>query len=276
MMRSGNDALTNIFAREALYPHMNSIGGEMMEVLGSNTDFEKYSNVHIPGLDIAFYENCENYHTTNDNIHNFSPGSLQHMGSNAYAVIKKLLNIDISNFKYESSTSPFFDNYGRVGFIFYFSVRAVFCIMLIISSGLTLLCVYYLYEGEQKVGNFKCVVLGLAYHSFALLVCYVGSTVLTLPPILAPLFSEKAYLVSWSTIPLSFIGSFFGALITSMLWKKQVSLSNNSTFVEIFMPLQLGGNLLGSLFSFFCLYESSLSYRNTSHNNYSYLNINGI
>ncbi|MGH7665615.1 MAG: M28 family peptidase, partial [Gemmatimonadaceae bacterium] len=88
----GNTWLTRAYARAAPRPDGSIVGQDIFRTgaIPSSTDFEVYAAAGIPGLDIALYRNGYAYHTALDRVGNIEPGSVQHMGANALAVVREL------------------------------------------------------------------------------------------------------------------------------------------------------------------------------------------
>ncbi|HEX6058074.1 MAG TPA: M28 family metallopeptidase [Gemmatimonadaceae bacterium] len=84
--------LARAYARSAPHPHGTVLGQDIFQsgAIPSSTDFEIYRDAGLVGLDIAFYEDGWSYHTTRDRSWNVEPGSVQHMGANALALVRDL------------------------------------------------------------------------------------------------------------------------------------------------------------------------------------------
>lgn len=84
--------LARAYARSAPHPHGTVIGQDIFQsgAIPSSTDFEIYRDAGLVGLDVAFYEDGWSYHTSRDRSWNVDPGSVQHMGANALALVREL------------------------------------------------------------------------------------------------------------------------------------------------------------------------------------------
>lgn len=84
--------LARAYARSVPYPDGTVIGQDIFQsgAIPSSTDFEIYRDAGLVGLDVAFYEDGWSYHTTRDRSWNVDPGSVQHMGANALALVRDL------------------------------------------------------------------------------------------------------------------------------------------------------------------------------------------
>jgi len=89
----GNGWLTRAYARAAPFPHGSVYGQDLFQsgAIPSATDFEVYRDRGgARGLDIALYRDGYAYHTALDRTNRVAPGSVQHMGSNALALVREL------------------------------------------------------------------------------------------------------------------------------------------------------------------------------------------
>ena len=88
----GNAWLTGRYARSVPYPYGSVIGQDIFQsgAIPSGTDFEVYRTAGLRGLDVAFYRGGWAYHTALDQVSAVAPGSLQHMGANALALVRDL------------------------------------------------------------------------------------------------------------------------------------------------------------------------------------------
>ncbi|MFL6590651.1 MAG: M28 family peptidase, partial [Chthoniobacterales bacterium] len=62
----------------------------------NDTDFTPLKAVGVQGLNIAFIETYQNYHTRLDTIENLDPRSVQHMGANVLGIIERFGNLNQS------------------------------------------------------------------------------------------------------------------------------------------------------------------------------------
>ncbi|ORZ01204.1 hypothetical protein BCR43DRAFT_486540 [Syncephalastrum racemosum] len=74
---------------KAKLANASPLGNDMFRLglIKSDTDYTIFNKEGVPGMDIAFYKPRSHYHTPRDNLENFTPGALQHMGHLALTVI---------------------------------------------------------------------------------------------------------------------------------------------------------------------------------------------
>lgn len=92
-----NYGLIKLYQQNAKEPMSNSISYEVYKLLPNDTDLTVTKRYGIPGVNFAFSGRVNHYHTALDNIENLSPGSVQHQGDNAYAMLVPLLSTDLNS-----------------------------------------------------------------------------------------------------------------------------------------------------------------------------------
>ena len=109
---SNNAALLNEVARTAPYPVGSSLFYSLYRLLPNNTDFTQFRPARIPGLNFAFGEHLEAYHSRLDTPENLDPASLQHHGSYLVSLVRQFGQMDMGQFNRESGDNIFFDWFG--------------------------------------------------------------------------------------------------------------------------------------------------------------------
>lgn len=89
-----NGALIREFARAAPYPMATSLMTAIYKLLPNDTDFTPFKAAGLTGLNFAFLETYQNYHTRLDTAANLDPRSVQHLGDNLLGVIRHFGNLD--------------------------------------------------------------------------------------------------------------------------------------------------------------------------------------
>jgi Peptidase family M28 len=88
-----NGALIREFARAAPYPMATSLMAAIYKLLPNDTDFTPLKAAGISGLNFAFLETYQSYHTRLDTIENLDPRSVQHLGANLLGIIRHFGNL---------------------------------------------------------------------------------------------------------------------------------------------------------------------------------------
>jgi hypothetical protein len=85
----------------------------LYKLLPNDTDFSVFRPYGIPGLNFAFGENLQAYHSRLDTTENLSAESLQHHGSYALSLVRSFGQTDLSQLKLHSGDAIFFNWLGR-------------------------------------------------------------------------------------------------------------------------------------------------------------------
>ncbi len=112
-----NDWLIREFAQSSPYPFANSLAGEIYKMLPNDTDFTVTKRAGLPGLNFAYISGLPRYHASTDNLENLDPRSLQHQGSQVFAVARHFGNLNLGHGK--ESNVVYFDVPG--GFLIHYS-----------------------------------------------------------------------------------------------------------------------------------------------------------
>ena len=86
----GNAAIIRAVAPALPYPTLSSLAYEIYTRMPNNTDFSVYKREGRAGVNFAFIEGGERYHTPLDDLAHLDPGSLQQIGANALAATRAL------------------------------------------------------------------------------------------------------------------------------------------------------------------------------------------
>ena len=135
------------YEEAAPHPYGLVVGEEAFQrgLIPSDTDFRIFRDFKdIPGLDIAFIKNGWLYHTKMDTINEVPSGSIQHMGSNALALVLHLGNKDFREVTIEKAGTQmvFFDVLGlfmvtyseTIGIILSFLFAVVFILLVAVEG----------------------------------------------------------------------------------------------------------------------------------------------
>ncbi len=92
---ANNGRLIREFIQAAPYPAGNSLAIEVYKFMPNDTDFSVFKRAGIQGLNFAYIDGHQHYHTPQDNLDTIDEGSLQHHGSYALALTTHFGNMDL-------------------------------------------------------------------------------------------------------------------------------------------------------------------------------------
>jgi len=107
-----NSSLIQAVAKSASYPIGSSFFYALYKLLPNDTDFSIFRSLGTSGLNFAFGEGLEAYHSRLDTADNLSLASLQHQGSYALSLAQHFGQIDLNRSKQSSGNDVFFDVIG--------------------------------------------------------------------------------------------------------------------------------------------------------------------
>lgn len=107
-----NQPLIETVARVAPHPIGSSLFYELYKILPNDTDFTVFRPAGIPGLNFAFGEGLEAYHSPLDTPEHLSLASLQHHGSYGLALTRHFGQLDLTALRNSHGDDVFFDWFG--------------------------------------------------------------------------------------------------------------------------------------------------------------------
>jgi hypothetical protein len=93
---NNNGRLIREFAKAAPYPVATSLSYEIYKRMPNDTDLSVFKEAGLAGLNFAYIEGLNHYHTQLDNISNINPDSVQHHGSYMLALVKHFGTLDLN------------------------------------------------------------------------------------------------------------------------------------------------------------------------------------
>ncbi len=94
---AGQDAwLIALYAQHAKAPFTSSVHQVVFETMPHYTDLSIWQHYGIPGVDFAFIDSPEAYHSMRDTVDRLDPRSVQSQGDNALAMLEGLSDADLS------------------------------------------------------------------------------------------------------------------------------------------------------------------------------------
>lgn len=110
--QTGNAAIVALASAALPHPVGSSLAYEIYQHMPNNTDFTVFRRAGLAGVNFAFTGGPALYHTPRDNLDHLDPGSLQHHGENALAMVRTLANADAD--PVADHDRAFFDLFGNV------------------------------------------------------------------------------------------------------------------------------------------------------------------
>ena len=109
---TGNARLIDLFANTVAQPVSNSLAYEIYKLLPNDTDFSIYKRYNLTGFNFAIIGSASRYHSSLDDLAHLDKSSLQHHGDNTFALMTKLVDVDLATLKAETDAS-YFDIFGQ-------------------------------------------------------------------------------------------------------------------------------------------------------------------
>lgn len=151
-----NAWLLSHFTTAAQMPYATSLTSALYRLLPLSTDFTIYRKAKIPGLNFAFAEDWNTYHSSMDTAERLDPRSLQHHGMNGLALVREFAMLDLSHIP--SGSAEYFNIFGRT----LLSYRRGAALSLAAATTLVFLTAIVL-KTRSKAINIKGIALGLLY-----------------------------------------------------------------------------------------------------------------
>ena len=92
----GNAWLVERYAQAAPRPATSSLLYEIYRLLPNDTDLSVYLDAGMAGINFAYVEHVQRYHTPNDDLQHLDMASFQHQGENVLAAVRAFGNADLS------------------------------------------------------------------------------------------------------------------------------------------------------------------------------------
>lgn len=105
-----NGWLVEQFAEAVPHPVSNSVLYEIYKILPNDTDLTIFKGANLQGLNFAYIDGVDHYHTSLDSITNINERSLQHQGSYALALTRHFGGLNLADGR--ANDSVYFDLLG--------------------------------------------------------------------------------------------------------------------------------------------------------------------
>lgn len=126
---NNNGWLIDQLAEASPYPMAHSLSYEIYRLLPNDTDMTVFKRAGLSGLNFANIDGINRYHTPLDNLAGVDQNSMQHQGSYALALTRRLGNLDLTQTKERNAV--YFDLFGR--FLVHYSSAWVIPLTVLIS-----------------------------------------------------------------------------------------------------------------------------------------------
>jgi len=105
---AGNGPVVREWARGVPWPVGTSLGYEVYKRLPNDTDFTEFKRLHAVGLNFAFIDGVEAYHTPLDSAEALDRGSVQAHGDSALALARRFGQADLDRSRWRGPDAVFF------------------------------------------------------------------------------------------------------------------------------------------------------------------------
>lgn len=125
-----NGWLIEQLADASPFPMAHSLSYEIYRLLPNDTDMTVFKRAGLPGLNFANIDGINHYHTPLDNLAGIDQDSMQHQGSYALALTRRLGNQNLTQVKERNAV--YFDLFGK--FLIHYSSAWVIPLTLVVSA----------------------------------------------------------------------------------------------------------------------------------------------
>lgn len=168
---SENGWIVREFSKAVDRPLANSLAYEIYKLMPNDTDFTRFKDTGISGLNSAFVDGYAYYHSAIDNPENIDLGSLQNQGDLMWQMVNHFGNIDLTNTKSEDVI--FFSIFGAV-VIYPLWIDWLFIVISLI--GLLLLLII---SSRKRVLQIKNVLIGSVSYLLSIILALGFAWLLT-------------------------------------------------------------------------------------------------
>ncbi|ETV86949.1 hypothetical protein H257_01972 [Aphanomyces astaci] len=219
LFRATDEALAATYSQVTPMPHMNSIGGSILAALGSFTDYESYQSAGIPGVDIAFYEHRENYHTMQDNLAHISPRDVQHGGSNVLAFTTALLDVPYLGTFQSDDSAVYFDFVGLWGVTLTANTRFLILLATWLAAGGVVLVYAACFEPTKSIGDVTWrLTTSWSTVVNSLSLSWLGGFMAVLPVAMFVAITRSPKM-AWVVLPVAVLGHLVGVTFAAEQWR---------------------------------------------------------
>lgn len=158
-----NGWLIREFAKAAPHPVSHSLAYELYKLLPNDTDLTVFRNGGLAGLNFAYIDGLQSYHTQLDSVSELDERSLQHHGSYALALARHFGNLDLREVR--APDNVYFDLLGTK--LIYYPVSWAWWLSAMVAILLIGLVVFALRRRRLSLPGLAFGVLALAVSGIA-------------------------------------------------------------------------------------------------------------
>ncbi len=190
----GNAWLVQQLKKVGIKPTASSLSYEIYKMLPNDTDYSRFKEKGVPGINHAFIDGFSYYHNPEDNAENVNVASVQHTGDNMYRLASHFVNQDLTDVR--SHNASFFNMLGAL--IVYPSQWDIFILI-----GSILLFIFLFYK-KNRADQIKIVHYGVSLFIllFSVFACFglsylLGKLIYILYPHYDVFYSGQYYNHMW-------------------------------------------------------------------------------
>ena len=233
-----NGKLISEFIKAAPNPVAHSMLSDLYKLVPLGTDFSPFKYAGMQGLNFAFIEGVEFYHSSNDTIENLSISSVQHHGDYMLHLVRHFGNLNIVG--NEEENKVFFNLIGKK--VVKYSENLVIPIMIV---SLILFAFSIIHGYKSKKLTAKGVSVGFVLFFFTIGVAFAIGT--SLSKLFISRYSESNLIILASILILYALIAFIYQAVSKKV--NQINLTIGANFVWLLFTI--GFSLFSKASSYF-------------------------
>lgn|GEM_PF-3168613 len=247
-----NYGMVSEFINASSMPYGYSFINDIYKILPNYTDYEPFKNSDVQGLNLAYIEGLDVYHSEQDNIDSVTLETLQHHGQNAYELAQHFGNVDFRSINAEEDTAVYFNLLGYQMMLYSAdnNILLSFIALLLVA-----VVMFISWRKEvttlRKIGSWLFTLCCLSIVAFL-----VGVALLLGKAIFDGLISlQVTLIIVWICVIVLAVTIFI--IVKWSIWSRWKARVSELTLLDIILPNLLVGIILIGLS---CLYTPSSNY----------------
>lgn len=219
----GNDRLISEYVKAVPNPVAHSFIYELYKYMPNDTDLTVFKQGGMYGLNFAFFDGMNAYHSPNDTINNLSINSLQHHGENMLRLVQHFGNLNLVSI--DEGNRIFFNIIGKKVVTYSEKLVVPLTIIVLFCYAFT-----FIYGSKLKKVNLKGTIAGFLLFIVLIILSYYAG--LGFWKLINRIFLERITLIStkieWSDLLFGCIVFLYFVLMTFcyQLASKKISIFN--------------------------------------------------